>query len=177
MRIVFASDIHGNESALSKVVEICKRIKADRFVLTGDITGFFGTGNIAEILSPVSEITSAVLGNCDNEYFISKLNILFDKDYGIIRDAGRNIFYTHGHIFSKWKLPPVMEEGDLLVSGHSHIPGIDINGRYVFANPGSLGNPRGGFPASYMVYDNGKLSIFDLEGSIMFSEQINAEGL
>ena len=168
MKFVFASDVHGSIGALQFIVDKCISEKADRLILTGDITGFTGYG-IKDVLNPVRTITSAVLGNCDSERAVSVLGIPYD-DYGVVRADGFNIFFSHGHRISQNNPPGVITENDALVCGHTHIPVISKKNGFLFANPGSCARPRGGFKPSFMIYDSGCFKIFDFDGNVMFSE-------
>ena len=55
---------------------------------------------------------------------------------------------THGHIFNKDNLPP-MEEGDILLYGHFHIPFAEKIDEKIFLNPGSISLPKENFENSY----------------------------
>ncbi|MCS6845738.1 MAG: metallophosphatase family protein [Caldilineales bacterium] len=52
---------------------------------------------------------------------------------------------------------------DVLLVGHTHLPGLRQVGRTVIVNPGSLGQPRNGTPdATYAVWRDGFLQIHHL---------------
>jgi len=52
---------------------------------------------------------------------------------------------------------------DVLLVGHTHMPGMRQVGDTVIVNPGSLGQPRNGVPdATYAVWRNGDLQIHHL---------------
>ena len=63
----------------------------------------------------------AVRGNCDSEVDQMVLNYPIMSDYNILFWNNRKIIMTHGHIFNKDN-PPSMEDGDILLYGHFHIP-------------------------------------------------------
>ncbi len=174
MKIVFASDIHGNEKQLRQIVDYCLENNADRLVLTGDISGIFSYG-ISSALEPFISSTCAVLGNCDSESYISSLGIYYERDYGVLRGNGFNIFYTHGHIYNRFNPPPGMQKGDVLVSGHTHIPTIVSEKGCMFANPGSAARPRGGSPKSFMVYDGESFTITGFEGDVILRKFIGVD--
>ena len=171
MKILFASDIHGNTEKLEILVRKCLNGRFDRFVLTGDVTGFFGNG-ILRCLQPVSCVVSAVMGNCDNANIMKSCNIPVEDDYGVFYVDGFNLFYTHGHIFGYNNNPPGMNTGDVLVCGHTHIPKLECKRGFLFANPGSASRPRGGFVPTYMTYDNGIFEISDFAGNVIMSHKI-----
>ena len=52
------------------------------------------------------------------------------------------------------------QSADFVIIGRTHIPALRKSGRTVFINPGSLGQPRHGFPdAIYGVWDDGQVQI------------------
>ena len=61
-----------------------------------------------------------------------------------------------------------MKTGDVLVSGHTHIPAYVCDKGCVFLNPGSVSKPRGGMPKSFMVYDSEGFIILDFDGNVIF---------
>lgn len=92
------------------------------------------------------------------------------SDFHILSDCmtmfleGRLIFITHGDIYNKDNMPK-LNNGDILIHGHTHIPAIeDIDGKK-YINPGSISLPKNNTENSYMVYENGKFEIKDFEGN------------
>jgi protein phosphatase len=52
------------------------------------------------------------------------------------------------------------QAADFVVLGRTHVPALRRSGRTLFINPGSLGQPRHGFPdAIYGVWDDGRVQI------------------
>ena len=52
------------------------------------------------------------------------------------------------------------QSADFVVLGRTHVPALRQSGQTVFINPGSLGQPRHGFPdAIYGVWDDGRVQI------------------
>ena len=41
-------------------------------------------------------------------------------DYALFSVEGKTLYATHGHIFNQDNLPP-MQEGDILIHGHTHL--------------------------------------------------------
>lgn len=78
------------------------------------------------------------------------------------------VFATHGHVYNPHVLPP-MQDGDILLNGHTHIPAceeiMDMNGNsYRYLNPGSVSIPKEGSRHSYMIYEKGTFVWKDLLG-------------
>lgn len=89
-------------------------------------------------------------------------------DYCYLCLDGTSIFATHGHLFGPRKLPP-MQEGEILLNGHTHIPACEeIVGedgkRYRYLNPGSVSIPKEGSEHSYLIYEDGTFTWKNLEG-------------
>ena len=77
--------------------------------------------------------------------------------------GNRRAFLTHGHIYNE-AFHPNLNEGDILIHGHFHIPWLfDIDG-ITIASPGSISIPKNDSPNSYMIIDNDKIDIKNLDG-------------
>ena len=76
-------------------------------------------------------------------------------DYAIMYHFGRSLFFTHGHVYNKYRVPPVLHENDVLIYGHTHCALLQrFNGLYI-ANVGSVSRPRDGEPSYLTLEDNG----------------------
>ncbi|MPN35879.1 Phosphodiesterase YfcE [bioreactor metagenome] len=85
------------------------------------------------------------------------------SDYATLLAGGRRFFLTHGHLWGPDRLPP-LEPGDVLATGHTHIPRLEALECGVIAfNPGSISLPKGGFEPTYGVFENGTLRVCALE--------------
>ena len=173
MKAMVISDIHGGikylEEALSKFMEE----KADRLLILGDFAGYFSSSSdyeVAEALNKIADKMCAVRGNCDSERFEEMLNFgLMD-----IRSINLNkniITLTHGHLYNKYNLPEYC--GDIFISGHTHYGMIDKQQTRIFANPGSISRPRNGSQRSYLIIDENKIILKNLEGQVLVEENIN----
>ena len=88
-------------------------------------------------------------------------------DYNLVMLAdGRRLFLTHGHIYNADKHPQLMT-GDVIVSGHTHIPVAEHKGDYYAFNPGSVAIPRNGLPASYGLLDGNALAVISFDGEVL----------
>ena len=72
------------------------------------------------------------------------------------------IYLHHGH----HALPPV-SSGTIVMSGHTHIPVAEEKDGLVFINPGSVAIPKGGYPATFCLYENKTFMILDFEGTVI----------
>jgi predicted phosphodiesterase len=85
------------------------------------------------------------------------------SDYAMLEVNGLSLFATHGHLWSE-TYPPRMTEGTVLLNGHTHVPACVVHGNYTYINPGSTSIPKGGFAASYGVYEDGMFSVLGFDG-------------
>ena len=69
---------------------------------------------------------------------------------------------------------PALNQNDVLVYGHTHLPVAEQRGEIFHFNPGSVSIPKGGHPASYGMLDNDVLSVIALnDQSIIAQVAIN----
>lgn len=175
MKIVFLSDIHGSRGAAEKGRSLLAQENADAVAVLGDVL-YHGPRNpipedydpkgVAEIMNSMKNKITAVRGNCDAEVDQLLIEYPMMSDYSIIYDGKRRIFLTHGHIFGPQNLPP-LAEGDIIASGHTHIPVADKKDGIYHFNPGSITLPKGGFAPSYGLYDGTTLAVKSLDGEII----------
>lgn len=138
-RIGIISDTHGllrpeAENHLAGV---------DHIVHGGDI----GSPDIIAALRRIAPVT-AIRGNADRGDWVS--------EYGeteFVHLAGRSIFVVHD--LKALRIDPVALGVDVVISGHSHIPKIDLVGGILYLNPGSVGRRRFRLPITFATLDVG----------------------
>ena len=173
MKLMFASDIHGSVYYLKKVLEAFEEEKAERLVLLGDLL-YHGPRNplpleydpkiVAELLNKNKEKLLAVRGNCDAEVDQMVLDFPIMQDSLVLFLENKQVFVTHGHLFSLDKMP-LLNKGDVLINGHFHIGEIkEVNDIY-YLNPGSVSLPKNDF-RGYIVYENGVFTLKTFEKEI-----------
>lgn len=165
MKITVASDIHGSDFYCKKLLEAFDREKSEKLLLLGDIL-YHGPRNdlpkdydpksVIERLNAVRDRILCVRGNCDTEVDQMVLKFPILADYCIIYIAERMIFATHGHNFNEDNLPP-LDNGDVLLHGHTHVPKCTAHDRYIYINPGSVSIPKENSPHGYMTITDGLL--------------------
>ena len=74
------------------------------------------------------------------------------------------LYVTHGHVFTEDK-PPQLTPGDILLTGHTHIPKCADHGDYVYLNPGSVSIPKAGSWHGYMTWEGETFLWKDLAGA------------
>lgn len=180
MKLMFASDIHGSAECCRRLLAAYSREGAERLLLLGDIL-YHGPRNdlpegyspkeVIKLLNAVRSSLLCVRGNCDCEVDQMVLEFPILADYAVIFEAGRMLYLTHGHHWSPDALPPI-NDGDALISGHTHIlmaeTRVTSDGRRIHClNPGSVSLPKNGNPRSYMVYEDGTFTIKTLDGEAL----------
>lgn len=175
MKYMFASDIHGSAYFCRKMLEAFQEEKAERLVLLGDLL-YHGPRNdlpreyapkeVIAMLNGMKHLIYAVRGNCEAEVDQMVLNFPVMADYCIL-ELGKKTFYaTHGHVYNQENLPPI-QEGDILIHGHTHVLKAERRGNYILLNPGSVSIPKEGNPPTYAVFEDGIFCIKDFQGNIV----------
>lgn len=173
MKLMFASDIHGDADCCEKMLERFDAEKADKLFLLGDIL-YHGPRNdlpdgyapkkVIAMLNERRESLLCVRGNCDTEVDQMVLTFPIMADYAMLWLDGRTVFLTHGHKFNT-ETPPTLSRGDILLHGHTHVPIVDDSRDYIYMNPGSVSLPKEDNPKTYMVYENEVFTIRALDGT------------
>ncbi len=181
MRIMFASDIHGSLYWCEKTVRAYRENKCGKLILLGDILyhgprndlpeGYNPKGVIA-LLNPMKDEILCVRGNCEAEVDQTVLDFSVLSDSLIMFEKGIMFFITHGHLFNT-ENPPKLGKNDILIHGHTHVKCVRRFGdNNVYINPGSVSLPKEGNPQSYMIYEDGRFTIFDFNGNSLDSYEI-----
>ncbi len=180
-KIAFISDIHGNYEALKAVLEKIDSLGISEIYCLGDVTGYYSQVNECCDVLRQREIP-VVMGNHDwylagggfcsrsqsvndclvhQRKVITKENLEWIKTFPVQREI-KNIKMVHGgwtDPIDEYLLKPTNEyfqkvEGEIFVSGHTHLPRIDYFKNKIYCNPGSVGQPRDDDPrASFAVFD------------------------
>ena len=174
MKWMIASDIHGSAAYCEKLLAAFGREQADRLLLLGDLLyhgprndlpqGYAPKEVIAQ-LSGVKDKVFCVRGNCEAEVDQMVLPLPVLADYCLLEQKGRVIFATHGHHYNL-ENPPLLQPGDVLLHGHTHIPAKDNSLGFWYLNPGSVSIPKENSPHSYMTLEDGQFLWKDLDGAV-----------
>ncbi len=130
MSVLIVSDIHGSEKGISLVVKAIMELRPEMTLSAGDqcpeprFASFFAS-------------LVAVRGNCDRFFDYTGT---FPPVSRTIELYGRRVFMAHGDTLCEDDFD--MEEGDVFVSGHTHVPHLEKRGRIYLCNPGSPSRPR-----------------------------------
>lgn len=113
-----------------RLIEAYKQEQPDKLLLLGDLL-YHGPRNdlpkdyapkqVIEMLNAISDQLICVRGNCEAEVDQMVLNFPVLSESCILYIDGQTIYATHGHINSPAN-PPKLHKGDILLTGHTHIP-------------------------------------------------------
>lgn len=153
-KLVIMSDNHGDSNALTDIKVLDE--KADYYIHCGDSEAY----RLQDLDGFV-----AVKGNNDWSLDLPDVARLDIED--------RHLLITHGQFFGYFDREKKMlqflkkHKGDILISGHTHMPLVKEYDGYWLVNPGSTSWPRGGSERSYAVmyidHDQVKVEIRTLE--------------
>lgn len=151
MRIGLISDTHGYLDAWEKALKVFGVV--DFAIHTGDIlsSGPFNPRTVSYKPVELAEAMNGSMfplifakGNCDAEVDSMALGYPIQAPYAFIYANGLKILATHGHLYNEKKLVDMgsLYELDVIVSGHSHVRGIDTRNGIILVNPGSAALPK-----------------------------------
>ena len=162
MKVIIASDIHGNLEYTRKLDELINKERVDKIILLGDLLHNYyyydplEEKEVANILNKYAKIIVAVKGNCDRDYEIDKLLFGMDNEIDKIDLDSHSFFITHGHLNYKYDY---YLDTNYTFLGHTHI--YNLEGKHI--NPGSVGLPRNNKEHTCIIYENGILKLIDLD--------------
>ena len=178
MKLMIASDLHGSATAYKKLLDAFTASGAERLILLGDLL-YHGPRNdlpegydpkaVIAMLSEQADKLFCVRGNCDTEVDQMVLPFPIMAETALLFVDGKTWFACHGHRSGANPTAndlPRLPADSVVLSGHTHIPVLEkgSDGILLF-NPGSVSIPKGGFPASYGVYEDGRFSVVDWKGT------------
>ena len=176
MKYLIASDLHGSAEYVGKLMGAWERESADGLLLLGDLLYHgprnalpddYDTRRVMDMLNPLAVKILAVRGNCDAEVDQMVLDFPIMADSLNVYADGRRFFLTHGHLYNPIEPPMDLAPGDVMLSGHTHVPACFQSPEGVwFLNPGSVSIPKNGSPHSYMTYDAGVFLWKTLDGEV-----------
>ncbi len=181
MKVIFISDVHGSMMAIKKALKAVEQEKADQIVLVGDLMYHgprnplpeeYAPADVAQLLNTYKNKIIAVRGNCDSEVDQMLLDFPMMADYTVLQTEGQYFYITHGHLHTPMD-PPALPKKAIFVSGHTHLPVAEKEGDLFFFNPGSVALPKGGFQASYGVFEGNTLTVKDFNGETIKSTTLD----
>ena len=177
-KIMIASDIHGSAYYCRLMLDRFKEENAERLVLLGDIlyhgprndlTKEYAPKEVIAMLNPLRNKIICVRGNCDTEVdqMVLDFNVLCEQAY--VNFNGRSIVLAHGHKLDEKNIP-ALNDGDILLCGHTLVPKCEKRDVYIYMNPGSVSIPKENSAHSYMILDD-KFYWKDLDGNVYMEQK------
>ena len=173
MKILIISDIHGSSYYAEKIKEIDERENPDQIILLGDLyyhgprnelTQEYNPMKVAGILNDFGEKLRTVRGNCYAE--VDEMISYFKFEQNIqMQVNGKNVLFTHGHIYNMENIPDKSIE--VMFYGHYHTGFIEEENGVIFANPGSISLPKNNTEHSYIIFEESKITLKDVDGNII----------
>lgn len=161
MKWMIASDLHGSALYCRQMLAAFARERADRLLFLGDIL-YHGPRNdlpaeyapkeVIALLSPLAGRIFCVRGNCDCEVDQMVLPFPVLSDSCLLPLGTRLLYATHGHVHNEHN-PPPLQQGDIVLHGHTHVPRCDWIGGLWYLNPGSVSIPKEGSAHGYMTLE------------------------
>ena len=178
MKILIISDIHGSSYYAEKIKEIEQKENPDQIILLGDLyyhgprndlTQEYNPMKVAGILNDFGERVRTVRGNCDAEVDEMISYFKFD-DHLEMQVNGKNVFFTHGHFYNMENIPN--KEIDIMFYGHYHTGFIEQQNGIIFANPGSISLPKNNTEHSYIIFDENKIILKNIDGKVIQEKNV-----
>ncbi|MBQ8879858.1 MAG: phosphodiesterase [Clostridia bacterium] len=182
MKLLIASDVHGDFESAEMVINKFKEEDFDRILFLGDIL-YHGPRNdlpstyapkkVIALLNEHKDKILAVRGNCDTEVDQMVLEFPILADYALLSLDGLTIFATHGHHHNT-QTPPPLSFGDILLHGHTHVLTCEEFGnKNTYLNPGSVALPKEGNPRTYMAYEDRCFRIKTFDGKVILEKRFD----
>jgi predicted phosphodiesterase len=195
--LAILADIHSNYPALDAVLDRIDALRCERVISLGDVAGYYAQPNECMQALRARNILN-LMGNHDHYLVTGGLcprsrsaNDCLDYQRKVITEdnlewlARSPLFETLGEIsmvHAGWYDP--LDEyivnpeesyfldrpGAIFLSAHTHVPIVRTFREKVYANPGSVGQPRDGDPrAAFAVLDGRRIRIervaYDIEAT------------
>ena len=173
MKILIISDIHGSSYYAEKIKEIDERENPDKIILLGDLyyhgprnnlTQEYNPMKVAGILNDFGDKLISAKGNCDAE--VDEMISYFKFEQEIQMNVnGKNVLFTHGHVHNMENIPD--KNLEIMFYGHFHTGFIEEENGIIFANPGSISLPKNNTEHSYIVFDENKIVLKNVDGNVI----------
>lgn len=179
MKLLFISDIHGYYNNLKIIEKQINNQKIDKLIVLGDLyyqgpsynnIKQIQSNKVKEFLNNHKEHLICMKGNCDSEVDIKASDFPINEGISYIFIDKLNIYITHGNKYNINKNK--LNQKEILIYGHEHIPYIKQIGNKTYINVGSISFPRNNNKPTYMIYNNKTFTIYDIETNIIDSIEI-----
>ncbi|MEG1193797.1 MAG: phosphodiesterase [Clostridia bacterium] len=175
-KLMIASDLHGSGLYVNQLLEAFAREQAQRLLLLGDLLYHGPRNDLPDGYAPkqvtarLNEVAGQLLcvrGNCEAEVDQAVLDFPVLSDSALVFFGGKTLFLTHGHKLGPDNLPK-LQPGDILLSGHTHVPMWAQRSGIWCLNPGSASLPKAGTQHGYMTLDEAGFCWKTLSGATYY---------
>lgn len=168
MKILIVSDLHGSTSSSEKIISLDEVFHFKKIILLGDVN-YSGARNVppedyfpinvTKNLNKINKKIVFIRGNCDSRVDEFVFNKKFVNKRCIVVD-GHHWFLTHGDLYFEDNFE--YKDGDAFIYGHTHVYKLEKHNNHYFINPGSLSLPKENNPKTYIIYEDGVFSLYDI---------------
>lgn len=191
MKIGIISDIHGNYEALKEVLAELDKAGVEKIYCLGDVVGYYSQVNECCHALIERDIPS-LMGNHDwymasggfcprsrsvNDCLVYLRKVITQEHIDWLRTFPvqrfvNNIHMVHGgwtDPIDEYLLEPTEEyfskiEGEIFLSGHTHLQSLNRFGSKTHCNPGSVGQPRDSDPkAAFATIEDNEITLHRVE--------------
>lgn len=166
MKTMIISDIHGYSNNLRKVLDIFYKEECRKLIILGDLLS--PGPDYEEVKNLLNNFKFSLLcmkGNNDNYIYPGELDFNIIDDYLNIKLDSNNVYITHGHRYNKNNIK--LEDKDVLIQGHTHISSMYVENNKYYINPGSISLPRANTDGTYIIYENNKFYLYDIDKNLI----------
>ena len=156
------SDLHGDATALTLLLEQMVREEADHLICAGDV-GLNHLGTQRDLLRNLP--ITFVQGNGDSPWVFAEMGFSIPTRYTTLELAQHTLFITHGHLIPTWHSAPIaLTPRDIFICGHTHMASLKHpKNAPIHLNPGSVSSPRDRQPPSYATITDREVCIKSLK--------------
>lgn len=174
MKILIISDIHGYSTNLKKVLNVYNRERCNYIFCLGDLfVPGWDSEEIEELLNSKASNLICMKGNNDRLIY-GKLLFNLVENYLKV-EVDNHIFYlTHGHKYNR-ENSSFLKDGEVLICGHTHIGSLLKDNNKYYISPGSISLPRDRTIGTYIIYDNNKFTLYDINNNVIDSLVIEGD--
>lgn len=165
MKVLILSDIHGYSENIELLEENIDINSFNNIIILGDIfSDYHTTINDREIIKDFmnryKDKLIVVRGNCDSYKDIEDVPVDVE-DVKYLRIDDIDLYFTHGNRYRYLKNDTFTD--GVLIYGHEHIPYIKKDIDMIYINTGSISLPRNELGKSFAIYEDRKISIYNLD--------------
>ncbi len=164
MKLLFISDIHGITKNLGCIDNIIINKNIDKLIVLGDLYSNYSDNlEVNQFLLKFKDKLICVKGNCDSNINIEGIEMV--STIKKIEIDSINIYITHGDRYNYENNN--LLKNSILVYGHKHYPFIKKKDDITYICVGSISLPRNNSDPTYMIYENNKFIIYNIDGDVI----------